>query len=239
LTAEQRTRIRTTVLAGNDVPRVNNVNFSIRVGTVVPTSVRVVAVPATLIEIYPQWREHYYFVVRDEIVIVDRDHRIVSVVAVGSGGTAQSDDRDGGRAVGASMTSEEIRRIQLILRERGFTVEVDGVMGPQTRQAIIAFQRKEGIEATGQIDQRTSAALGMDGNQAGDRNQEGQRPAAGPGNQPATTGQDQGTTPGRSQQGRENPSPSRGDSNPATNNAPPNRGTNNPPSDPGRSPASR
>jgi hypothetical protein len=111
LTAEQRTRIRTTVLAGSDVPQVNNVNFAIRVGTVVPTSVRVVALPATLIEIYPQWRGHSYFVVRDEIVIVDSEYRIVSVVPVGAGSAAQSDDRDGGRAVGVSMTTEEIRRI--------------------------------------------------------------------------------------------------------------------------------
>jgi len=115
-------------------------------------------------------------------------------------------------------------------------VEVDGVMGPQTRQAIIAFQRKEGIEATGQIDQRTSAALGMDRNQASDRkqgNQEGQRPAAGPGKQPTTTGQDEG--PGSSQQqGRENPSSSR-QNNPGMNNVPADKGTNNP----GRSPSAR
>jgi hypothetical protein len=83
--------------------------------------VRIVAVPATLIEIYPQWRGHSYFVVRDEIVIVDREHRIVSGLAVGSGSAAQSDDRDGGRAVGVSKTTEEIRRIQVILRERGYT----------------------------------------------------------------------------------------------------------------------
>ena len=167
-------------------------------------------------------------------MIVDREHRIVSVVPVGAGSAAQSEDRDGGRAVGVSMTTEEIRRIQIILRERGYTVEVDGVMGPQTRQAIIAFQRKEGIEATGQIDQRTSAALGMDRNQASDRNQDGQRPAQGPGKQPTTTGQDEGATPGRSEQGRENPS-SRPENNPGMNNAPADKGTNNP----GRSPSAR
>src|SRR5262245_60981478 len=40
LTTEQRTKIRQTVLAGGNVPRASNVNFSINVGTVVPTSVR-------------------------------------------------------------------------------------------------------------------------------------------------------------------------------------------------------
>jgi hypothetical protein len=54
LTSEQRTRIQQTVFAGNNVPRVNNVNFTINVGVAVPRSVRVVDVPPTLIEIYPQ-----------------------------------------------------------------------------------------------------------------------------------------------------------------------------------------
>jgi hypothetical protein len=65
LTTQQRTQIRRTVLAGGNAPRVNNVNFSLRVGTTVPTSVRVVEVPPSLIEIHPQWRRHMYFVVGD------------------------------------------------------------------------------------------------------------------------------------------------------------------------------
>jgi Protein of unknown function (DUF1236) len=43
----------------------------LRVGTTVPSSVRVVAVPPALIEIYPQWRGHMYFVVGDQIIIVE------------------------------------------------------------------------------------------------------------------------------------------------------------------------
>ncbi len=82
LTTEQRTKIRQTVLAGGNVPRATNVNFSINVGTVVPTSVRVVAVPAVIVEIHPEWRGYMYFVVGDEIIIVDRSHRIVAVLAV-------------------------------------------------------------------------------------------------------------------------------------------------------------
>jgi hypothetical protein len=50
--------------------------------TSVPTSVRVVAVPQVLVEIYPEYRGHMYFVVGDEIIIVDRDHRIIAVIAV-------------------------------------------------------------------------------------------------------------------------------------------------------------
>src|SRR5262245_4160159 len=82
LTTEQRTKIRQTVLAGGNAPRVNNVNFALSVGTVVPTSVHVVEVAPVLVEIHPEWRGYFYFVVGDEIIIVDRGHRIIAVVAV-------------------------------------------------------------------------------------------------------------------------------------------------------------
>jgi hypothetical protein len=80
LTSEQRTKIRQTVLSSG--PRVSNVNFSLSVGTVVPTSVRVVAVPEVLVEIHPEWRGFLYFIVGDQIIIVDRNHRIVAVIEV-------------------------------------------------------------------------------------------------------------------------------------------------------------
>ena len=82
LSSEQRTQIRQTVLAGSNVPRVNNQNFAVRVGTSVPTSVHVVEVPIVLVNIHPEWRGFFYFVVGDEIIIVDRGHRIVAVIAV-------------------------------------------------------------------------------------------------------------------------------------------------------------
>ena len=82
LTTEQRTKIRQTVLTGGKVPRASNVNFSVSVGTAVPTSVRVVEVPSVIIDIHPEWRGFWYFVVGDEIIIVDRGHKIVAILAV-------------------------------------------------------------------------------------------------------------------------------------------------------------
>jgi hypothetical protein len=84
LTTDQRTKIRTTVLQGGNAPRVNNVNFSISVGTVVPRDrVRLVAVPPTLIEIRPAWRGYMYFVVGERIIIVEpRSYKIVAVLVV-------------------------------------------------------------------------------------------------------------------------------------------------------------
>ena len=83
LTPEQKSRIRTTVIQSSNAPRVSNVNFSISVGTVVPRSVKVVAVPSTLVEIHPAWRGYMYFIVGDEIIIVEpRTLKIVAVLDV-------------------------------------------------------------------------------------------------------------------------------------------------------------
>src|SRR5205823_2519200 len=55
-------------------------NFSLCVGTTVPTSARAVEAPPALIEIHPQWRGQLYFIVDDRIIIVDRSHRIIAVL---------------------------------------------------------------------------------------------------------------------------------------------------------------
>src|SRR5262249_54489034 len=70
LTTEQRTTIRNTVLT-KSAPRVERLNFDIRVGTAVPRTVRVAPVPTTLVEIHPAWRGYMYFVHADEIIVVE------------------------------------------------------------------------------------------------------------------------------------------------------------------------
>jgi len=85
LSSEQKTRIRTTVLQSSSAPKVSrsSINFNISVGTVVPRDrVHYVAVSPALVEIHPEWRGHYYFVVDDEIIIVDAGGRIVAIVDV-------------------------------------------------------------------------------------------------------------------------------------------------------------
>jgi peptidoglycan hydrolase-like protein with peptidoglycan-binding domain len=200
LTAEQRTRIQQTVLARRDVPRVNNVNFELSVGRTVPTRVRVVEVPDTLIEIHPEWRRHRYFVVRDEIVIVDSGYRIVATLPVGSSSGAELDT---GRNAQLSnngdelnLSFEEIRQVQVALNEKGFDIgEPDGVFGSRTRQALIAFQQRQGLQANGRIDVRTTAALGIS-------SKSGQQGNQGASSEPSTTGQGGGSREPSADQGR-------------------------------------
>jgi hypothetical protein len=188
LTPEQRTRIQQTVLASRDVPRIDRINFSLAVGTVVPTTVRIVEVPETLIEIHPEWRGDMYFVVRDEIIIVDHSHRIVAIVPVGSSSAQLGTSERGSVAVGSGMSVQDIRQVQIMLIQKGFNVgEPDGVLGPRTREALIVFQRQQGFEATGQLDSRTMTALGVSGGRQQGTSTTGSQPST-MGSQPSTMG---------------------------------------------------
>lgn len=156
LNSEQRTRIRETVLSRSNAPRVDRVNFNISVGVNVPARVHVAAVPSVIVDIYPRFRGHRYFVVRDEIIIVDNRRRIVAVIPVETAGVAR------GEAVAfVDLSPEEIREVQVILVERGYDIEVDGVLGPRTHRALRLFQERQGIEVTGRIDRRTVTRLGI------------------------------------------------------------------------------
>lgn len=79
LTTEQRTTIRTVIKEQNVKP-VANVNFSISVGTRVPRTVTFHPVPTQLVTIYPDWRGYEYFLVGDQIVVVNP--RTLEIIAV-------------------------------------------------------------------------------------------------------------------------------------------------------------
>jgi hypothetical protein len=213
LTDEQRTKIRETVLSGRDVPREDRLNFEIEVGRPVPREVRIREVPTTLVEIYPEWRGHEYFLVNDEIVIVDRSRRIVSHVPVGSASVETR--RSSSESVEVTYSPEEIRRVQEVLIDKGFYKgRPDGVMSVEFKDALISFQRREGIEVSGRIDERTATSLGVsirtegqaggreDGNRARDNDQKNGQNTPVNNDKPATSGQ-AGNTPNS---GQNNPS---------------------------------
>jgi Protein of unknown function (DUF1236) len=71
LNDQQRSRIRTVVTSHRNIPRLSSANFDVRVGGVVPRSVRFVAVPEDIWRIYPRWRRDRIVIVGDEILIID------------------------------------------------------------------------------------------------------------------------------------------------------------------------
>jgi peptidoglycan hydrolase-like protein with peptidoglycan-binding domain len=69
-----------------------------------------------------------------------------------------------GQAAGPRLSSEQIRDLQRELASRGYdTGAVDGQWGRSTQQALSQFQQDRNLPASGRPDQRTLAALGIEG----------------------------------------------------------------------------
>lgn len=79
-------------------------------------------------------------------------------------GAAQSDAAKGAaKGQAAAGNKQQLRAVQEVLKERGmYEGEVDGIMGPKTQAALREFQKKEGLQETGRLDQQTMARLGVD-----------------------------------------------------------------------------
>jgi hypothetical protein len=79
LSTEQRTTIRTAIKQQNVQPA-TNVTFAISIGTAVPRTVRFYPVPVELVQIYPSWRGYDFFLVGNQIIVVNP--RTLEIVAV-------------------------------------------------------------------------------------------------------------------------------------------------------------
>ena len=65
-----------------------------------------------------------------------------------------------GPAVAAQ--SAKVAALQVALRANGlYKGEVDGISGPMTRRALLRFQRRHGIRATGKVGYLTRCELGV------------------------------------------------------------------------------
>jgi peptidoglycan hydrolase-like protein with peptidoglycan-binding domain len=60
----------------------------------------------------------------------------------------------------ANLSKDDIRWAQVELRMRGFyNGSLDGLVGPETKQALLEFQRSNRLERTARLDQETADAL--------------------------------------------------------------------------------
>src|SRR5207247_1505934 len=111
--------------------------------------------------------------------------------------------------------------------------EADGVLGFRTREALIAFQRQQGIQTTGSIDTRTVTALGLSnriGQQTGQSATQGRSSTVGQGQAGTQQGTGQANAPmpqnqsttGQATSGAKQPSAQQGTSGQA---APQNQST--------------
>ena len=54
---------------------------------------------------------------------------------------------------------EDVRTAQQLLTAKGFSLSADGIFGPKTKQAVVQFQKKQGIAADGVVGETTMARL--------------------------------------------------------------------------------
>jgi hypothetical protein len=79
LSTEQRTKITSIIREHKVEPA--HLNVSVRVGTRIPRSVHLYALPEEVVTVYPEWRGYDYILVGDEIVVINpRTHEIVAIL---------------------------------------------------------------------------------------------------------------------------------------------------------------
>lgn len=61
----------------------------------------------------------------------------------------------------ASRSDDQVRRVQTALNQEGYSLQVDGVMGPQTESALKSWQSKNGLDETGKLDSETLQKLDL------------------------------------------------------------------------------
>jgi peptidoglycan hydrolase-like protein with peptidoglycan-binding domain len=88
-------------------------------------------------------------------------------IIAASGPTAASTSRAGTTAnalvlpVTSGMTGASVMAVQRALRAAGYVVIVDGAFGAVTGLRVRQFQRAKGLPETGEVHERTAAALGL------------------------------------------------------------------------------
>jgi peptidoglycan hydrolase-like protein with peptidoglycan-binding domain len=96
----------------------------------------------------------------------------VSVLALGIGAAALDFSADAAEVPNAApepayhwlnsanLSKDDIRWVQVRLQMTGFYEgSLDGVVGPETKRAILGFQKTNSLERTGTLDQQTADAL--------------------------------------------------------------------------------
>jgi peptidoglycan hydrolase-like protein with peptidoglycan-binding domain len=89
-----------------------------------------------------------------------------TAAAPGNTGTGMSNQAGAGESTGmprmaGKPSQREVRQIQAALRRSGERVKVDGRWGPKTSAALRDYQQKNGLQASGELDDATLQKLNV------------------------------------------------------------------------------
>lgn len=124
LSERERTRISSSI-ARLHVRPITRVNFSVGVGVVVPASVRLEPLPADIVATVPEYRGYDFFVVNDQIAIVQpRTHRIVELLPYSGETTAAGYESVGrSRDERVRLSNAQRQTIRRVVTTRETTAE--------------------------------------------------------------------------------------------------------------------
>lgn len=114
-------------------------------------------------------------------------------LATGDQSQRQSQGATAAQSHAQAHSTETVRQAQQQLSNKGYEIgTADGQFGPRTQEGVKKFQQAQNLNATGQLDRKTLAALGIDerasvsGRSSGSGMDSGARSAPNP---PASSGQ--------------------------------------------------
>ena len=138
---QQRTRVTESISRLNVRP-LTNVNFSLSVGTAVPRDVRLQILPTDVVEVVPQYRGYSFFVVRDEIVIVEPStYKIVTVLPRSGGSTAAAPARTQSKVSFTDKDRDVVRKHVRTRAERPATGSTEQTTGSAAKVVIRRGER--------------------------------------------------------------------------------------------------
>jgi peptidoglycan hydrolase-like protein with peptidoglycan-binding domain len=117
---------------------------------------------------------------------------------------SQSQPAQQRQQVGAAHSEEQVKQVQEKLSGMGYDVgPVDGIVGPKTQSALREFQQDKGLQATGELNSQTLAAIEAGGasGAAGPAGPTGQAGSAG--QTGSSMSQDRSSQSGSSSMGRD------------------------------------
>jgi hypothetical protein len=137
LTDQQRSSISASISQSNVQP-LRNVNFSVSVGTAIPSSVRFYPVTPAIIAVYPQYRGYSYVVVEEEIIIIEpRTRKIVQVVHYDRGARAAVRSKLKLSDKQRNVIRTTIKRPTTTTTTTGSAVEKEIVIGDRLPETVV------------------------------------------------------------------------------------------------------
>ena len=144
LSVDQRIRLRTAFNV--DRARMTNARFARRVGTRIPRTVRLFALPAAVFAIFPDYRSYRYVVVEDDICIVDPDtYEIIDVL-----------DED---SVSPPRDTPQVAQLTLTAAERALVLDS---ISPDYPEAEVRLRLALGADIPDRVELHEFAPLVLD-----------------------------------------------------------------------------